>query len=107
MSLLFIKQMFNSKHSTTCIFHCCLYTFHAPGLFLYPLKTKNSQRFSDIFFGGTERDQSYELGSWVNKSGSIQQHSQITICDALRDLVPSVQFKKREKHPWSSICQAF
>ena len=22
------------------------------------------------------------------------------ICDALRDLVPFVQFKKREKHPW-------
>ena len=25
------------------------------------------------------------------------------ICDALRDLVPFVQFKKREKHPWRSI----
>ena len=24
-------------------------------------------------------------------------------CDALRDLVPSVQFKKREKHPWKSV----
>ena len=24
-------------------------------------------------------------------------------CDALRDLVPVVQFKKREKHPWRSI----
>ena len=24
------------------------------------------------------------------------------ICDALRDLVPFVQFKKREKHPWRS-----
>ena len=23
--------------------------------------------------------------------------------DALRDLVPSVQFNKREKHPWRSI----
>ena len=22
-------------------------------------------------------------------------------CDALRDFVPFVQFKKREKHPWS------
>ena len=22
------------------------------------------------------------------------------ICDGLRDLVPFVQFKKREKHPW-------
>ena len=26
-----------------------------------------------------------------------------SICDALRDLVPFVQFKKREKHPWRSV----
>ena len=25
------------------------------------------------------------------------------ICDALRNLVPFVQFKKREKHPWRSV----
>ena len=25
------------------------------------------------------------------------------ICDALRDLVPFGQFKKREKHPWRSV----
>ena len=25
------------------------------------------------------------------------------ICGALRDLVPFVQFKKREKHPWKSV----
>ena len=25
------------------------------------------------------------------------------ICDALRNLVPFVQFKKREKHPWKSV----
>ena len=24
-------------------------------------------------------------------------------CDALRDLVPFIQFKKREKHPWRSV----
>ena len=24
-------------------------------------------------------------------------------CDALRDLVPFVQFKKRKKHPWRSV----
>ena len=24
-------------------------------------------------------------------------------CDALRDLVPFAQFKKREKHPWRSV----
>ena len=27
----------------------------------------------------------------------------IYIYDALRDLVPFVQFKKREKHPWRSV----
>ena len=26
-----------------------------------------------------------------------------TICDALRDLVLFVQFKKHEKHPWRSV----
>ena len=26
-----------------------------------------------------------------------------TICDALRDLIPFVQFKKCEKHPWKSF----
>ena len=26
-----------------------------------------------------------------------------SICDALRDLVPWAQFKKREKHPWRSV----
>ena len=25
------------------------------------------------------------------------------ICDVLRDLVPFVQFKKREKHSWTSV----
>ena len=25
------------------------------------------------------------------------------ICGALRDLVPFVQFKKSEKHPWRSV----
>ena len=25
------------------------------------------------------------------------------VCDALRDLLPFVQFKKREKHPWRSF----
>ena len=28
---------------------------------------------------------------------------EVIICDALRDLVPSVQFKEREKHPWRSV----
>ena len=25
------------------------------------------------------------------------------VCEALHDLVPFVQFKKREKHPWRSV----
>ena len=25
------------------------------------------------------------------------------MCDALRDLVPFVKFKKREKHPWTTV----
>ena len=25
------------------------------------------------------------------------------ICGALRDLVPFIQFKKREKYPWKSV----
>ena len=27
----------------------------------------------------------------------------VSICDALRDLISFVQFKKREKHPWRSV----
>ena len=30
----------------------------------------------------------------------------VYICDALRNLVPFVQFKKREKHPWRSDTSA-
>ena len=29
--------------------------------------------------------------------------AQINVCDALRGLVPFVQIKKREKHPWRSV----
>ena len=31
------------------------------------------------------------------------QYYKNIICDALRDLVTFVQFKKREKHPWRSV----
>ena len=34
------------------------------------------------------------------KDGSVNMK---TIYDALRDLVPFVQFKKRKKHPWKSV----
>ena len=36
----------------------------------------------------------------------IEYRKKITvsqICDALRDLVAFVQFKRREKHPWRSV----
>ena len=31
---------------------------------------------------------------------TIMNKALTSICDVLRDLVPFVQFKKREKHPW-------
>ena len=33
----------------------------------------------------------------------LQVRMNISICGALRDLVPFVQFKKRKKHPWRSV----
>ena len=33
----------------------------------------------------------------------LHSHCISIICGALRDLVPFVQFKKREKHPWRSV----
>ena len=32
-------------------------------------------------------------------SGTVNNY----MCDALRNLVPFVQFKKREKNPWGSV----
>ena len=41
-----------------------------------------------------------------NRDNTYQFNSQITWktnkCDVLHDLIPIVQFKKREKHPWRS-----
>ena len=31
------------------------------------------------------------------------QNQKQNVCGTLRDLVPSAQFKKREKHPWRSV----
>ena len=39
-------------------------TFHVTGLFLYPLKTSENQRFL-MFSEGIERDQWHEMG-WHN-----------------------------------------
>ena len=39
----------------------------------------------------------------MTKSGKvIMINMALYICDALSDLVPFIQFKKREKHPWRS-----
>ena len=41
---------------------------------------------------------------YSNKTGAIIFVGRKEIkCDALRDLVSIVQFKKREKHPWRSV----
>ena len=37
------------------------------------------------------------------QKNSIKDIWQGPKCDALRDLVPFVQFKKREKRPWRSV----
>ena len=34
---------------------------------------------------------------------SLNVHHLNDSCHALRDLVPFVQFEKREKHPWRSV----
>ena len=60
-------------------------------LFLVVVKTfyqAQPSNFSHIFVIRTEPDPSYKI-----------THK----CDALRDLVPFVQFKKREKHLWKSV----
>ena len=41
------------------------------------------------------------FGSYIFKSICLSILS--IICDALHDLVPFAQFKKREKHPWKSV----
>ena len=43
------------------------------------------------------------ISSYDNKSNNFSHFFAMAICDALRDLVPSVQFKKREKNPWRSV----
>ena len=41
------------------------------------------------------------------KSIFISLVEKMLLCDALRDLVPFVQFKKPEKHPWRSVFHVF
>ena len=51
-------------------------------------------------------------GNFINNSCAgflhvkqINKHCNLSIskCDALRDFLPSVQFKKRKKHPWNQV----
>ena len=44
---------------------------------------------------------------WQRSTGNMLEsklsQNLFYICDALRDLVAFVQFKKREKHPWRKV----
>ena len=39
----------------------------------------------------------------LSSSKHCKNKVEVYICDALRDLVPFVQFKKREKHSWRIV----
>ena len=41
--------------------------------------------------------------AWFLENISLNEVQIRNICDVLIDLVPFVQFKKREKHPWRSV----
>ena len=57
-----------------------------PARFCYELKKKGNKKKIDTF-----------------KQTEILALGKVQICDALRDLAPFVQIKKREKHPWRSL----
>ena len=47
-----------------------------------------------------KKDTAFSIKYWNLK---VKNKTPNIICGALRDLVPFVQFKKREKHPWRSV----
>ena len=50
--------------------------------------------------------ESIEAGEWKRSTNFMEHpvfHRWSCICDTLHDLVPFVQFKKREKHPWRNV----
>ena len=49
----------------------------------------------------------YSCLTFLTANNETVTHYLEIICGALRDLVPFVQFKKREKHPWRSITLCF
>ena len=46
-----------------------------------------------------------KLLTWHNEKSKTQNNDKGKSykCDALRNMVPYPQFKKREKHPWKSV----
>ena len=88
--------------------------------FINRIRKKHLQRNPVPVFGRpacnfckNERRHKHTLGTFLstNFKAAISEASNqwvininiILKCDALRDLVPFVQFKKREKHPWKSV----
>ena len=53
---------------------------------------------NDIFI-----DYSCGCGTFTEENLNWKLHFLCSVYDGLRDLVPFVQFKKREKHPWMSV----
>ena len=51
-----------------------------------------------LYESGLRHERVEALSSKVG-SELTRNHENIFMCDAMRDLIPFVQFKKREKHP--------
>ena len=56
----------------------------------------NLLHISELLFIGTPLEGCFCIEAFHNPPHK-------STCDVLRDLVPFVQFKKREKHPWRSV----
>ena len=52
---------------------------------------------------GIEKTNTASFDNELKRFTSVPGITSFEICGALRDLVPFVQFKKREKHPWRSV----
>ena len=49
---------------------------------------------------GGNQNQIHASNKWETVYKSVWQCSYLNICDALHNLVPFAQFKKREEHPY-------
>ena len=75
-------------------------------LFCYHVINKKAQKKTEQNQGVGDKTTGWEIvvtGEILNTKR--QSTSEFNICGVLRDLVPFVQFKKPEKHPWS--CETF